>query len=39
MKNYCKLNFSIFQGYMDGAVESGERAANEVLYSLFKTGL
>ncbi len=24
-----------WQGYMDGAIESGERAANEVLYSLF----
>jgi hypothetical protein len=23
-------------GYMDGAVESGERAANEILYLLFK---
>ena len=24
-----------WQGYMDGAVESGERCANEVLYRLF----
>ena len=25
----------IWQGYMDGAVESGERAANEILYKLY----
>jgi monoamine oxidase len=25
-----------WQGYMDGAVESGERVANEVLYTLYK---
>jgi monoamine oxidase len=25
-----------WQGYMDGAVQSGERCANEVLYKLFK---
>jgi monoamine oxidase len=27
---------TVWMGYMDGAVESGERAANEVLYKLFK---
>lgn len=27
---------TVWQGYMDGAVESGERAANEVLYSFLK---
>ncbi|RNA10385.1 putative flavin-containing monoamine oxidase A [Brachionus plicatilis] len=26
---------TVWQGYMDGAVESGERAANEVLYTLY----
>ena len=25
-----------WQGYIDGAVESGERAANEVLFDLFR---
>jgi hypothetical protein len=25
-----------WQGYMDGAVESGDRVANEVLYTLYK---
>lgn len=28
---------TVWQGYMDGAVESGERAANEVLYQLYKS--
>ena len=27
---------TVWQGYMDGAIESGERAANEVLYQMFK---
>jgi monoamine oxidase len=27
---------TVWQGYMDGAAESGERAANEVLHKLFK---
>ncbi len=27
---------TVWQGYMDGAAESGERAANEVLYQFFK---
>lgn len=27
---------TIWQGYMDGAIQSGERAANEILYVLFK---
>ncbi|RNA27769.1 putative flavin-containing monoamine oxidase A [Brachionus plicatilis] len=27
---------TVWQGYMDGAIQSGERAANEVLYVLFK---
>lgn len=26
---------TVWQGYMDGAVQSGERVANEVLYSMF----
>lgn len=26
---------TVWQGYMDGAVESGERVANEILYKLF----
>ncbi len=25
---------TVWQGYMDGAIESGERAANELLYSI-----
>lgn len=28
---------TVWQGYMDGAVESGERAANEILYALYKS--
>ena len=28
-----------WQGYLDGAIESGERVANEVLYSLFHSDL
>ncbi|CAF1040430.1 unnamed protein product [Brachionus calyciflorus] len=27
---------TVWQGYMDGAVESGERVANEVLYALYR---
>ncbi|CAF0707348.1 unnamed protein product [Brachionus calyciflorus] len=27
---------TVWQGYMDGAIQSGERAANEVLYAMFK---
>ena len=27
---------TVWQGYMDGAIESAERAANEVLYQMFK---
>ena len=39
---YINLHFcgtdtaTVWQGYMDGAVESGERAANEILYDMFK---
>lgn len=34
--HFCGTETSIeWQGYMDGAVESGERVANEVLYTLY----
>jgi hypothetical protein len=34
--HFCGTESAIeWQGYMDGAVESGERAANEVLFTMF----
>ena len=34
--HFCGTETAIeWQGYMDGAVESGERAANEILYTLY----